>query len=94
MATHKRRAEPDDRGARLRAELIDLARQRCERYRNVVDVDRAVFVSPWPRILEALEAGNPVELLAFVVPAWARGPAGPSGRVLVDRDGSVRPVGL
>ena len=89
MSAPRRRATVD---RDVRAELIDRARERCERYRDRVEVNGAMFVSPWARWLAALEAGAPVELPAFAVPAWARGAAGPSGRMLVDRDGSVRPV--
>lgn len=90
MSAPRRRVAPD---RDVRADLVDLARARCERYRDRVQLDGAVFVSPWPGWLAALEAGDSVELPAFVVPVWARGAAGPSGRVRVDRDGSVRPVG-
>jgi len=86
-----RRRRPTSPGADLRAELTAKMRERCELHRATVLLDGAKFVAPWPRLLAQLEAGEPVELEAFQLPAWAR-PAGASGRVLVDADGTVSTV--
>lgn len=79
-------------GRDLRSDLIDVVRRRIDGHRGrVVFEDGAVSLSPWPRLLAQLEAGEPVVVDAYLLPADVR-PGEAWGRVRVDSGGSVKPV--
>ena len=81
-----------DMGAVLRRELTERMHERCIRFPDrIVYPDGKVMMSPWPAQYAKLTAGEPLELHACQLPAWAR-PAECRGRVRVESDGTLTPL--
>lgn len=86
----RRRSSP---GAELRAYLVERIRPKVDKYRPfVVFEDGAVAVSPWPNLLARLEAGEPVTVPGYLLPADVRAEHGASGFFTVAADGTVEKV--
>lgn len=76
----------------LRADLAAKYRDLGARYRGLSagqPAGAAVFVSPFDRLADKLEAGEPVELYAALLPRWLPGRRPRHGRVRLERDGTI-----
>lgn len=75
-----------------RSDLVAFAqRRRARRGDSRATVDGKVYATPYRRLLERVEAGEPVEVPAFYLTRRTRSALAlhPSGRVRVEPDGSV-----
>lgn len=75
----------------VRAELAERYRDLGARFRGVGHGGGEVprDWSPFDRLADKLEAGEPVELYAALLPRWLPGPRPRHGRVRLERDGTV-----
>ncbi|WP_027497463.1 hypothetical protein [Rhodococcus sp. JG-3] len=73
----------------IRAALVERAVLSSSRMMQVRVVDGEKYVSPWPRILTALEAGGTVELSRWQIPVHYRPPGQPDDRVRLTTDDRI-----
>ena len=85
-----RRPKPALAGPEVRARLADRYRHLIDQYSEAIA--RGPFSCPWPRQVEALESGEPVEVYGWelrrVLDEGVPKPH-PSDRVRVEPDGSI-----
>lgn len=77
----------------VRAELIEHARGNVARHRPRVDAgDGGFFISPWPRLLADLEAGDTVILSRWQLPPQFRARGAAFSRYELGADDQLRRV--